>query len=112
MYKGINLVPFMFGKYGTVEFRMHPQSFNKHKIAHWVTICTAIVTYAKKTPYKEIPGNLTLSDLLIDVFGEEITRNTVDYIAYRKEYCATTRADGAEDVHEDVCPERLHFYEE
>lgn len=118
MYKGINLIPYMFGNYGTVEFRMHSQSFNKNKVAHWARICVAIVDYAKNfvrdSNYMTDLSKLTLEDIINTVYSSLELRasnlKTIEYIEYRKKYCGKVGANGAKDVEEDSIPNKLHLY--
>jgi len=60
-YHIINLVPFLFGKRGTIEFRVHPPTLNPIKAINWLFICNAILKFAniQKSSWYTIPNILT-----------------------------------------------------
>ena len=66
-YHIVNFNPLFFGNNKTVEFRCHTNTFNKHKIMHWVFITSAIVKYASLNRGKSI-GSISLQEILRKVF--------------------------------------------
>ena len=110
-YYWVNLTTLLFGKNETVEFRIHPSTFNNDKIVNWVFIVAAICSYANihqeilaKTPKLKI----TLAEILIEIYGKksmELYDFLVDYVEYRKElmklYVSMGDKVGVYDAKED-----------
>jgi hypothetical protein len=87
-YYAMNLVPLVFKGTGTVEFRMHTNTFNKDKIASWLMITTAIVEYSYKTKESSsnLPTSLSLNTIVDNVYTNKTLRKYLKaYIKYRKD---------------------------
>jgi hypothetical protein len=70
-YYHVNLVPFIFSKKHTVEFRLHTPTTNFTKVINWLFICTAILKFASKYKNSLINGDTyTLQDVL-NIYGEK-----------------------------------------
>jgi hypothetical protein len=90
-YKWQNLIPTIFGKSGTVEFRIHGPTFNHDKIINWLYIISAIVKFAEK--YKneissnpELISNINLKRIILDVYEDSnvLSNYLLEYVEYRK----------------------------
>lgn len=108
-YYAMNLIPFVFKGTGTIEFRMHTNTFNKDKIASWLMIITAIVEYAYRTKENSsnLPNSLNLNTIIDSVYTNKILKKYLKaYIEYRKnlmEYNQNVYRDfiGKLDVEQD-----------
>ena len=111
-YKIINLIPLIFGKSGTVEFRIHGSTFNHDKIVNWLYIISAITKFAEKyvneinsTP--NIISGITLSKILTDIYSDShvLSSYLTQYVDYRKmlmdKHSANGDNIGETDVKED-----------
>jgi len=86
-YSICNLNHFAFAGSGTVEFRVHTNTFNKDKIAAWLFITTAIVEYADKIKNSvTFSTSITLNDIVDQVYSNKVlNRYLKAYIKYRKD---------------------------
>jgi hypothetical protein len=86
-YKNVNLIPLLFGRRGTTEFRLHTSTFNSDKIINWIFICNGICKYAFEN--KEIisreGSSIYLNELIKSVYSEELSNYLISYMNYRKE---------------------------
>lgn len=99
-YKLVNIIPFMFGKTGTVEFRLHTPTFNPDKINLWVNLIIMITSYVERNSNKIARSKkypkITLADIIDDyvfddyyyMFNESkiqfIKTAVSEYVKYRK----------------------------
>lgn len=90
-YYWLNLTTLIFGKNETVEFRIHPSTFNSDKIINWIFIVSAICEYAKnyqdEIASKEFSGKINLESILNDIYGDKnkmLFKFLIEYIEYRK----------------------------
>lgn len=72
-YTALNLAP--LAKYGTIEFRMFPTSFNPDEILLWVNLVLSIVKYGEhlassKTPILSVLESSGIHALVQQVFGD------------------------------------------
>lgn len=82
-YHWVNFDSLLF-KQGTVEFRIHTNTFNKDKIAAWIFITSAILDYAMNN---DCPDHLTLEDVLVYSYGSKsplLCTYLAHYVGYRK----------------------------
>lgn len=88
-YHLINLTTLVFNKNQTVEFRIHPSTFNQDKIINWIFITLAICKFADNHKndinINKSYENIKLKDILQDIYGKgEIYDYLNSYIQYRK----------------------------
>lgn len=83
-YYGINFIPMLYGKSCTVEFRMHAPTFNKIKVLAWLLITNAICGYASRYEIDAISDELTLDDIVSDIYPEKLSKMLIKYIKIRK----------------------------
>ena len=118
-YHIVNFNPLFFGNNKTVEFRCHTNTFNKHKIIHWIFITSAIVKYASLNRGKSI-GSISLQEILRKIYSDDEKLYT-SLTAYYKGRIALMReynfdhfdTYGFFDVLEDKMPNKnyINFYE-
>ena len=85
-YYHINLVPFIFSKKHTVEFRLHTPTTNFTKVINWLFICTAILKFAKFNQQELIKGTVfTLKDVL-DIYSVKNNIEGVNLSTYLNKY--------------------------
>lgn len=86
-YKWVNFIPLLFNNRGTIEFRIHPPTFNIDKVLNWlfivVGICKFADEYQKDNNFKI--NKLTLEEILSLVYSKDISDHLSKYIKYRKE---------------------------
>jgi len=86
-YSICNLNHFAFKGTGTIEFRIHTNTFNKDKIAAWLFIITSIVEYANKIknePY--FNTKIDLSSIITQCYQNKVLKGYLKaYIQYRKD---------------------------
>jgi len=98
-YYHMNLVPFVFSRKRTVEWRLHTPTMNFCKLSSWLFICSAILKFT------EVNQNQILTDTIKydlntilngyinnfglstyrDEYGEFVSRFLIDYCNMRKE---------------------------
>lgn len=79
-YFNTNFVPFLWGKKGTLEFRLHPPTLNSVKAINWLFICNAILKYANLTK-KDWYDTYTSSSLTFkEIFSAVYSPNLVNYL--------------------------------
>lgn len=69
-YRIVNFIPLIFNKQQTVEFRIHPSTFDKDSISYWLFLLNAIVMYSFINKDNELPKSLTLLDIIECVYKE------------------------------------------
>ena len=105
-YLVTNIIPFIWGKYTTLEWRVHPPTQNIHKILNWLFICNGIMAYVEK--YKTQIANfsdlraVTLENILKDVYSEELASILVKYVEWRRQYMTTMDPQGDKELVEDL----------
>ena len=99
MYHVVNLNNLLFSNTRTLEFRISNASHSFTKVANWLFICIAIVTFAEKYSKEIISRKLkpTLADVLDgyktsfgwfnfeDSLGSEIAEYLKAYVNFRKD---------------------------
>lgn len=85
-YTWLNLVPFVWGKNNTIEFRVHPPTLNVVRIINWLFITNAILKYAEITcdNWNKVPSKITLSDIVKEVYSKDLAHYIINYIAILK----------------------------
>jgi len=76
-----NIVPYIFSKRGTVEFRIHTASTNPAKVINWLFICAGIVNFVKTyapSYSDEAMKKLNLNTIMNVVYGRD--REVADYL--------------------------------
>jgi hypothetical protein len=85
-YYHINLVPFVFSKKHTVEFRLHTPTTNFTKVINWLLICSAILKFAKINQTELLENKLfTLTDVL-NVYKNKNTPEGINMSEYLVKY--------------------------
>ena len=107
-YHHINLVPTIFSRTGTIEFRLHTPTTNFTKTINWLFICNALVRFAQNNIDGLIDGkfnSITLKDVLEGYsheFDDTISKNSEgenvfnylnDYVNFRKDIFSKNPAD-------------------
>ena len=85
-YKGVNLIPTLWGSAKTTEFRMHNPTIDENKVINWLFICNGIFKFAlkNKKSLSKCKVDITLRNILEDVYSEELALILSDYIDERK----------------------------
>jgi hypothetical protein len=108
-YKNCNIIPLIWGKAGTIEYRLHPPTQNVHKIINWLFIINAINKFAElnskdlanfEFEFKE--GSITLSGTMRAVYSKELSNTLINYINFRKEYMKINDVAGYVELAEDL----------
>jgi hypothetical protein len=93
-YLWMNVIPLIWGKRGTVEFRCHTPTLDSQKVINWLFIVVSILKYAKKhtkelvsSPYTELPP-ITLMNVICEAYPKKISSVLLDYISTRKKHYA------------------------
>lgn len=92
-YVSLNLIPLLFDKKGTAEFRLHSGTVNSYKAINWLFICIAILEFAKEKQDLIFANKekVILNDVIEFVFdddtaeGDFLVRYLTEYISSRKE---------------------------
>ena len=101
-----NCIPFIWGKSGTYEWRIHTITQNPHKILNWLFICNAVMAYVGK--YKDEIANFSdlrsvnLSTIFSDVYSSELATILSGYIQWRKDYMVDMDPQGDKELAEDL----------
>jgi len=101
-YCWVNIIPYLFSKRNTVEFRIHTPSANPAKLINWLFICAGIVNFVKnnaKMYTNESISKLTLKQIIKVVYGEdtEIVAHLISYIDWRRNFMKQC-ADSGDDI--------------
>jgi hypothetical protein len=85
-YTWLNMVPFLWGPYETVEFRMHPPTINEVKTISWIFICNAILKYANlhKNNWNSLKKSLSLQKIFSAVYNPELAEYLTRYTEHLK----------------------------
>lgn len=106
MYFISNIVPFIWGGSGTVEWRCHVPTKNPHKMLDWLYICNAIMAYVEKN--KEDIANwgdlrsVNLEYIMKSVYSEACATELIGYVEWRKNYMKDMDAQGDKELEEDL----------
>ena len=106
MYYLQNCIPFIWGKSGTYEWRIHTITQNPHKMLNWLFICNAVMSYVEK--YKDEIANFSdlrsvnLSTIFSDVYSSELATILSGYIQWRKDYMVDMDPQGDKELAEDL----------
>lgn len=90
-YVWLNMVGYSQASgHNTIEFRNHGASMNYDKIRNWTLICMAFVAFVENNQRriweaKDLPGGLTLSEVLNTSLGDNIGGQLSRYVNSRKE---------------------------
>lgn len=101
-----NIVPFIWGGSGTVEWRLHSPTKNPHKMLNWLYICNAIMAYTEKN--KDYIANfgelrdVNLETILKSVYSQACATELIGYVEWRKDYMKTMDAQGDKELEEDL----------
>ena len=83
-YFNTNFVPFLWGKKGTIEFRLHPPTLSSVKAINWLFICNAILRYAnlaKKDWFETYKSNsLEFKEVFSAVYPPQLAKYLNSYI--------------------------------
>jgi hypothetical protein len=66
-YVWCNLVPFIFQRKETVEFRIHESTFNKQEIISWLYFCISILKYVENNGLAVFKSKVTIENILKEV---------------------------------------------
>lgn len=97
-YFWINLVPFVFTRKRTVEFRLHTPTLNFTKLSSWLFICSAILKFTEVNQKQILTDEITYDLTTIingyinnfgqnsyrDEYGEFVSRFLTEYCDMRK----------------------------
>lgn len=101
-----NIIPLIWGKSGTVEWRVHVPTQNVHKMINWLYICNAVMSYAHRHQ-KEISEfsdmrNVNLEAIIKDTYSASLSNIIYSYVQWRKEYMTTMDVQGDRELVEDL----------
>ena len=116
-YHLVNFNSLIFSSNRTLEFRIHPPTFNHTKVVNWLFICIGIVTFAERNTKDIISRKIkpSLEDIMKgfytyfgsyefnDAVGVEIANYLNAYIRFRKEKVAEATKAG------DVLAKNIEF---
>lgn len=104
-YKWLNIIPLVFGRKKTVEFRIHTPTLNAQKVIYWLFISVAILEFARKYQsqliHKIISVNTSLESIITSCYNSDpyLTNLLLDYIKLRKSWFRNGKdADGRQEV--------------
>lgn len=69
-YAIVNLITLVFNPQQTVEFRVHPSTFDKDSISYWLYLTNAITQFSYKHKDDKLFNKLTLTKVLQDIYNE------------------------------------------
>lgn len=109
-YHNFNFNNLVFSNTRTLEARIHPATFNFTKVANWLFICIALVTYAEKNSKDIVSRKVkpSLNEILEgyktsfgyfnfeDSLGTEVSNYLIEYVDFRKQ--AIKKANEKGDV--------------
>ena len=119
-YYHVNMIPLLFSKSRTVEFRLHQATIHYSVMLHWFLICSSILNYAEENQDKilESREKITLLDVISPIkdVSEDIHKKLDAYIYYRRELFNNDRyrdiyAEIVRDSAEVSLPKELEFNE-
>ena len=90
-YSWLNMVGYSQANgHNTIEFRNHGASMNYDKIRNWTLICMAFVNFVENNQRriweaKDLPGGITLSEVLNESLGDNIGGQLSRYVNSRKD---------------------------
>lgn len=71
-YLLMNVEHLLFDEGETVEFRLHPMTFNQASLGNWIALCVAIVRYAENNANEILKMDKTITlDTVIDGYATE-----------------------------------------
>lgn len=112
-YRIANLIPFIWGKSGTVEWRCHPPTQNSVKILNWLFIVNGIQKFVEKHVTELSKGcaldSFSLLYIMKDVYSPELADKLINYIEWRKEYMKNMDRIGDEELKNDLAPIAPHM---
>lgn len=106
-YKWASLIPLIFGRRGTVEFRIHTPTMNPDKVINWLFITSAVLSYAMDNMEELTKSRLSKDVNLINIIktvyrGNPISKTLCDYINYRRKLFSDDKDSmGENEVRED-----------
>jgi hypothetical protein len=110
-YCFVNVIPYLFSKRGTVEFRIHTPTTNPAKLINWLFICAGIVNFVRyhaPAYTNKSLENLTLNNILRVVYSKKpgILDYLLSYVKWRKDFmkqCANSGDDiGSTEIMSDL----------
>jgi len=101
MYLWVNLVPYIFSKRGTIEFRIHTATTNPTKLINWLFICSGIINFVKDYAFSytlESLKKISLKNILRVVYGKhpQLCDYLDKYIDFRVLYMKQSEESGDE----------------
>lgn len=105
-YKCVNLIPLLFGRRGTIEFRCHPPTMNADKVINWIFITVGIVKFIEEHQKlflrKTKPTVIDLSAIMSKCYDESTAATLINYINWRKKlYPPGSTSIGDEEINAD-----------
>lgn len=90
-YRWVNLIPLLFGKSKTVEFRIHEPTFDKNAVTNWLLFCISILKYSMNADDRVFNKKVTLSNILSNSeYGKDLEQY---YISRVKQYEAFNKKE-------------------
>jgi len=81
-YMWVNIIPLLFGKSETVEFRIHEPTFNPNLVINWLLMTISILEYAKNTD-NVLTKKVTLEDIFKDsIYGSQLSKYYRDRVSF------------------------------
>lgn len=102
----MNVIPMIWGRSGTVEFRVHPPTQNVHKMLNWLYICNAIMAYCYEhrmeiSAFSDL-RSVNLEAILKDTYSVALSSILTKYVEWRKQYMKDMDVQGDRELAEDV----------
>jgi len=107
-YYLVNIIPFIWGNSGTIEWRLHPPTQNTDKIINWLFIVNGILKYVEKNA-AELASFVDLrftdlSKIMSSVYSKDLSQRLIAYIEWRKAYMLTIDPSGLKEIEKDLDP--------
>jgi hypothetical protein len=104
-YYLVNIVPFIWGGSGTIEWRLHSPTLNVDKIINWLFITNGILAFTEKNKKFLAEFNdlrdINLASILSSVYSDELSAKLINYISWRKNYMTLIDPQGLKEISED-----------
>lgn len=102
----VNMIPFIWGKSGTIEWRVHPPTQNKDKIINWLFITNGILKFVDKHKEKiadfEDLRDIDLAFIMQDIYSDDLSARLNNYISFRKHYMIGMDSKGLTELKNDL----------
>lgn len=107
-YYLLNIVPFIWGNSGTLEWRCHLPTQNIDKIINWLFISNGVLKYVEKyanalADFMPLT-NVDLNHIMMDVYSAHLASKLINYTDWRKDYMQSIDPRGEKEIVNDLEP--------